>query len=140
MKFESHGHFTIWNQGNIVFAELIGSWNEESALLFEHEFKKIASTMPDQWGHLVYLDDWELCVPEMIEIVERLVAWCISHGLVRAANIYQSSSLKSGVINKMIVQKQGNFERAVFNNDLDGAIWLTQEGFPTTCETRQKRE
>tara|TARA_R110001583_G_scaffold33943_3_gene114541 strand:- start:696 stop:1112 length:417 start_codon:yes stop_codon:yes gene_type:complete len=138
MKFESHGKFTIWTEKSTVFAELLGSWNEESALQFELEFKKIASTMPDQWGHLVYLDDWELCVPEMFEIIERLVIWCINNGLMRAANIYQESSIKSGVLNKMIIQKQGNFERVVFDNDLDASRWLTEAGFPTSCPPRKK--
>lgn len=137
MKFESHGKFTIWTDKSTVFAELLGSWNEESALQFELEFKKIASTMPEQWGHLAYLDDWELCVPEMFNIIERLVTWCIDNGLIRAANIYQPSSIKSGVMNRMVVQQQGNFERAVFDNAQDAVTWLTEEGFPTICQKSQ---
>lgn len=132
MQFYSHGKFRIWNEGHTVFAELTGSWNEEAAIQFETEFKRIAAAMPDRWAHLVYLNDWQLCVPAMAVIIQRLVAWCIDNGLVRAANVYRPSAMKSTILNKMIVQQQGKFTRAVFDNDVDGAAWLTQEGFPTT--------
>lgn len=134
MQYESHGKFKIWRQGSVVFAKLIGSWNVESALQFEHEFKKIASTMPDRWGHMVYLNDWELCVPEMITIIERLVAWCLDNGLVRAANIYLSSAIKTQILNRMIVTTQDNFQRAVFDNELDAVDWLSDEGFPVVLK------
>lgn len=134
MRYESHGKFTIYNQGNIIVAELIGSWNEESALQFESEFKKVASIMPKQWGHIVYLNNWELCVPGMMPIIERLVAWCIENGLIRAANIYPCSAIKTQVINKMVVTKHENFERAIFDNEQDAAIWLSREGFPVAIK------
>lgn len=138
MRYESHGKFTIWSEGNIIIAELQGSWNEQSGLQFEHQFKKIASTMPPRWAHLVYLNDWELCVPEMMPIIERLVTWCIQNGLVRAANIYPSSAIKTQVINKMIVTQEGDFERAVFDNEFDGASWLSNEGFPISIKKRDR--
>ena len=134
MEYNSHGKFTIWTQGDIIFAELIGSWNEESALHFEREFKKIASTMPKRWAHLSYLDDWELCVPEMIGIIERLATWSIENGLVRVANIYRYSAIKTQILNQMLATKLGHFERAVFDNDLDGTAWLSNEGFPISVK------
>jgi len=132
MQLVSHGNFRIWSQGFTVFAELKGSWNEEAALEFEKEFIDVASQMPEHWAHLVYLNDWEICVPEMMEIIQRLVTWCIENGLVRAANIYDPSDMKSSLINKMVVQQEGAFLRAVFDNDADAAAWLTEEGFPTS--------
>ena len=94
------------------------------------EFICVASKMPAQWGHLVYLNDWEICVPEMMEIIQRLVTWCIENGLLRAANVYDASDMKSSLVNKMVVQQEGAFLRAVFDNDADAAAWLTEEGFP----------
>ncbi|PKF63298.1 hypothetical protein CW745_00120 [Psychromonas sp. psych-6C06] len=129
MQYQSHGKFTIWRHKNILLAELIGSWNEQSALQFEAAFKKIAITMPKPWAHIVYLNDWELCVPEMYSIIERLVAWCIDNGLVKAANIYATSAIKSEILNKMIVSKQGDFERAVFDSERDAKLWLDDAGF-----------
>lgn len=92
--------------------------------------------MPARWGHIVYLNDWELCVPEMVAIIERLVAWCIANGLICAANIYKNSSLKNKVLNSMIVDKQGDFQRAVFDNELDAITWINNEGFPITATQR----
>ena len=135
MQLASHGTFKIWCQGSTVFAELKGNWNEEAALEFEKEFMRAAASMPEQWAHLVYLNDWQICVPQMMEIIQRLVAWCIDNGLVRAANIYDPSDMKSSLINKMVVQQEGTFVRAVFDNDADAAAWLTEEGFATAINS-----
>jgi hypothetical protein len=129
--FISHGQFKLWIQDNTLFAELSGHWNEEAALEFEQAFMAQAAHMPEEWGHLVYLNDWQLCVPEMMSIIERLVEWCLAHGLKRAANVYHPSVIKSSILNRMIVQQEGAFVRAVFDNDQKAAAWLTSEGFPT---------
>lgn len=131
MQYQSHGHFEIWSEDATVFAELHGCWNQEGGLEFEREFMRVASDMPAQWAHLVYLNDWELCTPEVTEIIMRLVDWCLHRGLARAANIYTPSAIKTGLLNKMIVQQEGNFIRRVFDNPEDGALWLTEEGYPT---------
>lgn len=127
--FDQHGSFEIWAEGNIVFANLEGAWNKEAAVNFEVEFMKVAKLMPEKWGHIVYLNDWELCDAAMFPIIERLVAWCIKNGLTRAANVYSVSVVKAEFINKMVVDEFGEFKRAVFDNDKDAKEWLRKYGY-----------
>lgn len=134
MVYESHGNFKLWTRDNILCAELTGSWNTETALEFEVEFKKKAEKMPKQWAHLVYLNNWDLGVPEIQQIITRLVHWCLTNGLTRAANIYDESGIKTNLLNKMIVEREGAFVRAVFDDEIKAANWLSSEGFPITLE------
>jgi len=127
--FEQHGSFKVWAAGNIVVADLKGAWNEEAALAFEQEFMIVAKVMPNHWGHIVYLNDWELCDPAMFPVIERLVAWCIENGLTRAANVYPASAVKEEFINKMVVDEIDNFKRAVFDNKNDALNWLKENGY-----------
>jgi len=54
-------------------------------------FKSIARPLSQQpWGHLVYLDDWELGVPEITPIIQNLVDWCTHNGLKKSAQILLS--------------------------------------------------
>lgn len=131
MQFQPHGDFKIWIVDKTLYAELKGTWNEEAALQFEADFIKAGKPLGDQWAHLVYLNDWELCEASMFPIIERLVNWCLENGLKRAANVYPKSSLKESFINQMVVEQKGEFVRKVFDNDVDAAIWLTQEGYPS---------
>lgn len=131
MSYHSHGEYRLWCEETTLYAELSGMWNEETALTFERDLMELSKSLPDEWGHLVYLNDWQLCTPEMFSIVERLVSWCIENGLKRAANVYEPSGIKEAIVNKMVVQSDGEFKRAVFDNPQDAALWLTQEGFPT---------
>lgn len=140
MQFSAHGHYKIWLIERTVYAQLWGSWNEEAALQFEQDFKTKASALTGPWAHMVYLNDWELGTPDMLPIIERLVKWCIDNGLQRAANIYLPSTLKSDLLNKMIVQQQGDFIRAVFDNPQDGAAWLTEQGYHSTVGNYQATE
>jgi len=130
--FEQHGSYKVWAQNNMVIADLKGAWNKEAALNFEQEFMKVAQEMPEKWGHLVYLNDWELCDPAMFPVIERLVTWCIRHGLTRAANVYPKSAVKEEFINKMVVDEFGEFKRAVFDNEIDAKQWLAKYGFTYT--------
>ena len=134
MGFDPHGNYNLWIKGDTLYAELRGAWNTEAAMEFEKDFMALARNLPQAWGHIVYLDHWELCTPEISAIIERLVEWCIQNGLKRAANVYEPSKVKNAVLNKMIVSEEGEFKRAVFDNSEDAAIWLTTEGFPTDHE------
>lgn len=135
MRYQQHGNYHLWIEDKTLFAEVTGSWNKETALSFENDFKKLASSLSGDWAHLVYLDDWDLCTPDVFSIIESLVSWCIENGLKRAANVYFGSSLKDAIVNKMIVQKEGEFLRAVFDNPKDAVTWLTMEGFPTRIKS-----
>jgi hypothetical protein len=130
LSFSQHGEFDLSLQGNIIVARLHGSWNEEAAEAFEHEFIKLASQLIDKpWGHLVYFDDWDLGVPEINPIIERLVTWCIQNNLKRAAQIYGASLVKKHFIDIMIVEQFGEFQRQAFIEETLAVEWLASGGF-----------
>ena len=83
----------------------------------------------ENWGHLVLLDDWELGIPEMVPIIERLVAWCLENGLTRAAQVYSPSMIKQYHLNEMVVQEIGAFQRHSFAKRVDAEEWLAASGF-----------
>ena len=130
MDYEAHGNYRIWCTGNTLHAELIGAWNMEAAHAYAHDFIEQASAFENDWAHIVYLDHWELATPDVAAEAQRLVDWCIAHGLKRAAHVYKPSGLKSAVINNMVVEQNGDFKRAAFDNPVAAAQWLRDEGFP----------
>ena len=129
MKFEQHGDYKIWTKSNMLYAELSGTWNQEAAENFEKDFMLAAQNLPKPWGHIAYLNDWELCSPDIFPVIARLVDWCIEQQLTKAANIFSPSSLKEGFLNKMVIDEDENFKRVVFDNEQDAAEWLIEEGF-----------
>ncbi|MCC2615559.1 hypothetical protein LJ739_04825 [Aestuariibacter halophilus] len=129
MVFEQHGSFRLWCHGNVVYAELSGTWNKETAEQFAGEFKTLAQQVDKPWAHMVYLQDWELCSAEVFAVIQALVDWCLEHGLVRAAQVYPPSTMKREFLDRMVVERKGQFQRAVFDNAYQGALWLTHEGF-----------
>ena len=127
-QFQPHGDCDVWLSDRTVYARLKGSWNKQAAEAFEKEFKGVAAPLVGKpWSHLVYLEDWELCTPDMFPVIERLVAWCIENGLVRAAQVFQSSVMKQQFVDKMVVEEQGAFKRAVFESAEDASQWLAIE-------------
>ena len=58
--------FQIWCEQRVVLAVVSGSWDWITAEQYSTEFKKVAAQLLDsQWAHIVYLDQWELGVPEI---------------------------------------------------------------------------
>lgn len=125
-----HGEYDITVEGSVLIARLKGSWNEEAAIAFERDFMAAAKPlMHSHWGHLVYLDDWNLAVPEIGPVIERLVGWCIEAGLKRSAQVYSPSMLKRYQLDLMVVEELGDFKRRVFAEDTAAIQWLAEEGF-----------
>lgn len=131
MEYKPHGNYRIWCEGNTLHAELLGAWNMEAALAYTKDFIEQASAFEGDWAHIVYLDNWELATPDVTAEAERLVEWCIAHGLKRAAQVYKPSGLKRAVINKMVVEQLGDFKRATFDDPETAAQWIIDEGFKT---------
>lgn len=128
--FESHGSFNLSVSNNILIARLSGSWNKECAEDFSMHFRiKASRLLGKPWGHLVFLDNWDLSVPEMQPIVTELVAWCIENGLEKSAQVYDSSAVKGHSLDQMVVKQRGGFERRVFSEPDKAIIWLKQYGF-----------
>lgn len=129
-SFSEHGSFSLHISGNILVAHVADSWNKECAQLFSQQFKlQVKPLLGEDWGHLVYLDDWELGVPEIEPIIHDLVAWSIKNGLKCSANIFSESMAKKYFLDKMIVEKIGDFEKQTFTEEQAAINWLTSCGY-----------
>ncbi len=115
MSFEQHGTYHLWCVDSVLYAELLGTWNKEAALNFSRDFKALAGQFNAPWAHLVYLEEWGLCTPDVIEVIQSLVEWCIENDLRRAAQIYSKSGLKEAFLGRTVVEEFGNIKRAVFD-------------------------
>ena len=89
----------------------------------------IQSLKHEKWGHLVFLDDWELSVPEILPIVTDLVSFCIENGLEKSAQVYSESMMKKFFVDQMVTEKHGNFERQIFSHQDKAIEWLNSYGF-----------
>lgn len=128
--FAPHGEFKLCVSNNILIARLTGTWNEECAKDFSEQFKEqVHLLQKPRWGHLVFLDDWELSIPEVLPIVTDLVTFCINNGLEKSAQVYSESMIKKLFLDKMIVEKKGDFERRIFIKQNEAINWLNQNGF-----------
>jgi hypothetical protein len=127
---EPHGRFNLSVSNNILIARLSDSWNKECAEDFSINFKiKASSLLGEPWGHLVFLDNWDLGVPEMLPIITDLVTWCIENGLEKSAQVYNDSMIKKYSIDQMVVKQKGGFERRIFTEPDIALNWLSQYGF-----------
>lgn len=134
MQFEQHGHFQLWTKNNVLCARLHGTWNQVAAENYATEFKKVAKQLARPWAHLVYMNDWELCSPDVFPVIKELVDWCIENELTRVANVYTYSYIKEGFVNKMVTEQQGSFQRVVFDNEFEAVEWLNYEGFEVIAQ------
>lgn len=129
-NFAVHGEFTFYLSNNILISRIAGAWNQECAQSYVDNFKaKIQPLMHGRWGHLVLLDDWELSVPNVSPIITSLVSWSVDNGLEKSAQVYSQSMIKKHELNKMLIDKSGNYELQVFS-DIPAALrWLEQFSF-----------
>ena len=125
----SHGYYRIECKQRLLVAVLKGGWNLETAKSFCDDFKMEAPVLCDHnWGHLVYLDEWELGVPGVDEIIKPLVSWCIENGLTHAAHVYGDRVFSQNYVDR-IVQNNKVFEKRVFRSDVDAINWLAEQGY-----------
>jgi hypothetical protein len=135
-QLAEHGRFSIDVRGTILRASLEGCWNIQTARAFSEEFKlKAQPLIGKPWGHLVLLEDWDLGVPEIQVTIEELVAWCIEQDLTRAAHVYSTSMLKQYHLNKLVLEKMGNFHRNSFSDVNSAIAWLSAEGFELSADS-----
>jgi hypothetical protein len=130
---QEHGRFEVWFDSTVIYAALYGSTNAELITRFSDEIKRVASeNMPEQWGHVVWLEDWELTTPETEPFIQSLTGWCIENGLIRAAQVFSPSMIKRYQLDKMVTAEEGAFTRRQFRTTSEAAAWMQREGFPLT--------
>ena len=125
-----HGEFELSIQGNVIVADIHGSWNAQAAKAFDIEFRQLVQQLSQKsWAHLAYLDNWELGTSEMVAVIEELGVWCIEQGMKRAAHVYQPSHFKSLLLDDMVVEQQGEFQRRSFAEADQAIAWLAADGY-----------
>jgi hypothetical protein len=128
--FSPHGEFKLHVSNNIILARLTGAWNEECANDFSQALRKHVKLLNNpKWGYLVFLDDWEISVPDIIPIVTDLATFCINNGLEKSAQIASESMMKKMYLEKMAVEKHDIFERQIFSEQDKAIEWLNSYGF-----------
>ena len=128
-----HGEYTLSVENSILVATLKGGWNLECAQNFSQCFKEVAKPLLNKpWAHLVYLEDWELGVPEIMPIISELVIWCLENNLEKSAHVYSASMTKEYFLNKMVVTRESTFEKQLFIEEAAAKTWLKIYGFTLT--------
>jgi hypothetical protein len=131
--FAPHGEFKLHVSNNIIIARLTGSWNKECAEKFSQAFtKQVKLLKTPRWAHLVFLDDWQISVPEIAPVVDDLAAFCILNGLEKSAQVAHESMMKKMYLDKMAIETRSNFERRIFSDQDKAISWLSEYGFTTT--------
>ncbi|WP_445767155.1 hypothetical protein [Rheinheimera sp.] len=129
--------FKLWREQRVILASINGSWNRFTAEDYASEFKALAVPLAGaDWAHIVYLDNWQLGVPEMEPVIKQLLHWCIRHNLRYAAQVYCPDMLKKYQLDRMIVSTH-SFERRVYPNEQDAFAWLASIGFATDTNQLQ---
>ncbi|MDG3084815.1 hypothetical protein P7F88_01410 [Vibrio hannami] len=127
--FKEHGEFKIWVTKDILYARLSGTWNEETAIHYVKEFKRLVDNdLPDKWAHVVYLDRWEMGTPEVEPVIEELVDWGVAHGGVHVAQVFGKAILKFQ-LDKMVTTENPKLCRKQFEAEREALCWLQECGF-----------
>lgn len=122
--------FSVWREQRVVLAVVNGSWDRTTAEEYAAEFRRQAAPLlGSDWAHIVYLDQWQLGVPEIEPVIQHLVQWCISNQLRYAAQIYCPHMVKMYQLERMIVDRTDAFERRVYPTEAGAFAWLAEKGF-----------
>lgn len=132
--------FHLWQEQQVIMAVVNGSWDRRTAEDYATEFMQLALPLSDApWAHIVYLDHWQLGVPDIEPVIQRLVQWCINHQLRYAAQIYCPHMVKQYQLERMIIDQTEHFERRVYPNQAEAFAWLAEKGFSTDTQKFPKR-
>jgi hypothetical protein len=133
--FSVHGDWRILVIDNYVLQWFSGTWNEEAAIQYSQQFKeKTAHLNGSQWAIFSLFDEWELGVPEM---ESHLIAHCQAfkdNGCVKDCHIYTPSVWKKMLLENIVPQSEGKYERRVFSNADDALHWMNICGFSIELE------
>ena len=122
--------FSVWCEHRVILAVISGSWDLITAADYVSEFKNLAAGLVDApWAHIVYLDQWQLGVPEIEPVVQELVHWCIDNNLKFAAHVYCPNMIKQYQLDRMIVDNTSCLEKRVYPTQQQAFEWLASVGF-----------
>jgi hypothetical protein len=122
--------FRLWRDQQVLVAVISGSWDQQTAADYTAEFIRTALPLINQpWAHIVYLDQWQLGVPEIEPVIQQLVTWCVNNQLRYAAHVYCPHMVKQYQLNRMISDETQRFEKRTYPIAEDAFAWLASHGF-----------
>jgi hypothetical protein len=139
--FNLHGTFKIELQDDIVFVDMIGAWNLETAIAFSAEIKALTKQIYGRpWAALTRMDEWELCTPDCEPVIVEFSLDAKRSGLTREAVVNEKESTKLELFSRfrndsLVKQANPEFERRFFKNLASGLAWLHSEGFSVAAKT-----
>lgn len=114
-----------------VYAVVKGSWSYDEAIQFSKDFLDIIKAFEGQpFTHLVYFDRFTFSVPEIEEVIQKLVDKLVSQGLRFTAQVipFEYYNITQFQLAKM-TQTKGLFVKKSFNCLTDAQDWLESQSF-----------
>lgn len=125
------GSFEMWIENRVLVCRPKYSWSERTARLYANTMKsKVATFEKAPWGSTVLLDQWELGTPEVEEIINDLLLWCLQNNLKRLALVTAENPLQEFQLDNMLQSIAPEFERRHFADEALANQWMETEGFP----------
>lgn len=111
------------NRRAIVKVKVWGFWTVEDGQAYVDEFKRVASKVIGRpWYVLADISEFTAQKPEVSALVEQTMAFATSNGLVKAANLVNSSLGKMQI--SRLSQAMGLPEFSFFQNERQAIEWL----------------
>lgn len=133
--FSEHGSFHVELRGNILFLDIEGAWNIETALAYQKEIAEaIKPIIGQNWAVVTLMDDWELCTPDSEKVIVKIVLDAIGKGLIREAVVSSQGTLKLELFDKYSHVNTSSdttieFKRHIYQDEKKALEWLSSEGF-----------
>lgn len=140
--FTEHGCFDVELRGNILFLEIEGAWNIETALAYQETIAEvIRPVIGKHWAAITIMSNWELCTPDSETVIVNITIDALKKGLVREAVVNNS-----GLIKLELFEKYRNvtppsdskipFRRRIHKDEEAALEWLASAGFSVDDEPR----
>lgn len=98
-----HGHFKLWQENQLLFAEIHGAWSMETAVDYAAQLKQRVQSMDGKpWARIVYLDQWQLGTLDFEQVMKDLMTWCAAHQLKYTAYVFHPNNMKEHQLDKFI--------------------------------------
>jgi len=114
-----------------VYAVVKGSWSYDEAIHFSKDFLELVKDFDGKpFTHLVYFDQFTFSVPEIEEVIQRLVDKLVAQGLRFTAQIipFEYYNITQFQLAKM-TQTKGLFVKKSFNCLIDAQDWLEAQSY-----------
>ncbi|WP_100657906.1 hypothetical protein [Alteromonas flava] len=129
-------HYHLWRENDVLVAVVKGQYDFIATQAYCRNFKTIAAPLINApWGHITYLDEWDLATPDCIQLIAQLENWCKSNRLACDALVYRASGIKDFVLSAAMATSKNPDVYQHFEYSADALNWLREKGFNPTSHT-----